>query len=93
MEKYIYALGFFDGVHLGHQALLKSAEARSDNCGVGVVTFSSHPDTLVLGQTPALINTAEDRENLLRNYGMDRVVTLPFDKKMQSTPWEDFLEG
>lgn len=92
MTTYIYALGFFDGVHLGHQALLCAVKTLASEGCRGVVTFSGHPDTLVLGTTPALINTAEDRENLLRNYGMDRVVTLPFDKKMQSTPWEDFLE-
>ena len=92
MTTYIYALGFFDGVHLGHQALLRAVKTLATEGCRGVVTFSGHPDTLVLGTTPALINTAEDRENLLRNYGMDRVVTLPFDKKMQSTPWEDFLE-
>ncbi len=92
MTTYIYALGFFDGVHLGHQALLRAVKTLASEGCRGVVTFSGHPDTLVLGTTPALINTAEDRENLLRNYGMDRVVTLPFDKKMQSTPWEDFLE-
>ena len=92
MTTYIYALGFFDGVHLGHQALLRAVKTLASEGCRGVVTFSGHPDTLVLGTTPALINTAEDRENLLRNYGMDRVVTLPFDKKMLSTPWEDFLE-
>lgn len=92
MTTYIYALGFFDGVHLGHQALLRAVKTLAPEGCRGVVTFSGHPDTLVLGTAPALINTAEDRENLLRNYGMDRVVTLPFDKKMQSTPWEDFLE-
>ena len=92
MTTYIYALGFFDGVHLGHQALLRAVKTLAPEGCRGVVTFSGHPDTLVLGTTPALINTAEDRENLLRNYGMDRVVTMPFDKKMQSTPWEDFLE-
>lgn len=92
MTTYIYALGFFDGVHLGHQALLRAVKTLASEGCRGVVTFSGHPDTLVLGTTPALINTAEDRENLLRYYGMDRVVTLPFDKKMQSTPWEDFLE-
>ena len=92
MTTYIYGLGFFDGVHLGHQALLRAVKTLAPEGCRGVVTFSGHPDTLVLGTAPALINTAEDRENLLRNYGMDRVVTLPFDKKMQSTPWEDFLE-
>lgn len=92
MTTYIYALGFFDGVHLGHQALLGAVKALAPEGCRGVVTFSGHPDTLVLGQTPELINTPEDREHLLREFGMDRVVTLPFDKKMQSTPWEDFLE-
>lgn len=92
MTTYIYALGFFDGVHLGHQALLNAVKTLAPWGQRGVVTFSGHPDTLVLGTTPELINTSEDRERLLRHFGMDRVVTLPFDKKMQSTPWQDFLE-
>ena len=92
MTTYIYALGFFDGVHLGHQALLNAVKTLAPRGQRGVVTFSGHPDTLVLGTTPELINTSEDRERLLRHFGMDRVVTLPFDKKMQSTPWQDFLE-
>ena len=87
MTTYIYALGFFDGVHLGHQALLNAVKTLAPRGQRGVVTFSGHPDTLVLGTTPELINTSEDRERLLRHFGMDRVVTLPFDKKMQSTPW------
>ena len=92
MITYIYALGFFDGVHLGHQALLSAVKTLAPEGCRGVVTFSGHPDTLVLGTTPELINTPEDREVLLHKFGMDRVVTLPFDKKMQSTPWVDFLE-
>lgn len=95
MNSYIYALGFFDGVHIGHQALLRACQllAREKGCQAGVITFSSHPDTLVRGSTPPLINTPEDRETLLREqFGMDTVVTLPFDNKMCSTPWQDFLE-
>lgn len=95
MNSYIYALGFFDGVHIGHQALLRACQllAREKGCQAGVITFSSHPDTLVRGSTPPLINMPEDRETLLREqFGMDTVVTLPFDNKMCSTPWQDFLE-
>lgn len=62
MTTYIYALGFFDGVHLGHQALLCAVKTLASEGCRGVVTFSGHPDTLVLGTTPALINTAEDRK-------------------------------
>lgn len=93
MNSYIYALGFFDGVHVGHQALLKQCQqlAAQNNLRSGVITFGSHPDTLVLGHTPALINTAHDREQLLHHFGMHKVVTLPFDQKMCSTSWSDFL--
>lgn len=89
----IYSLGFFDGVHLGHRALLNMSRilAEQSGCDTGAVTFGMHPEALVAGAAPALINTIEDREMLL---GRDahRVVTLPFDRKMQQTPWRDFLE-
>ena len=89
----IYALGFFDGVHLGHAALLASCRklAEEQGCKAAAVTFSSHPDTLVLGKTPNLINTIEDRVRLLKAAGMDDVIVLPFDKRMMTCPWQDFL--
>lgn len=89
----IYALGFFDGVHVGHRALLRKCRelAAENGCAAGAVTFGSHPDTLVLGSTPVLINTPEDRERLLRQ-DMDCVITLPFDRKMCETPWDAFLD-
>lgn len=92
-KKTIYALGFFDGVHLGHAALLRECRrlAEETGCKSAAVTFSSHPDTLVLGKTPRLINTIEDRVQLLTEAGMDEVVVLPFDKQMQTMPWQEFL--
>lgn len=89
----IYALGFFDGVHLGHQALLRQCRELADSAGTaaGVVTFSSHPDALVSGTAPALINTSEDRKKLLRSFGMDTVIELPFDKTLMATHWSSFL--
>ena len=92
-NKYIYALGFFDGVHIGHQALLKACRNLADKhgCLAAAVTFSSHPDTLVLGKTPSLINTIEDRVQLLKQFGMDEVITLPFDRQMQTMDWQEFL--
>ena len=95
MKNTIYALGFFDGVHLGHQALLKSCcnLSRSYGCSTGVVTFAAHPDTLVRGNTPNLINSPKDREWLLREkYHVEILVTLPFDAAMRSMPWETFLD-
>ena len=95
MNKTIYALGFFDGVHIGHAALLRQCRALAGEhgCKAGAVTFGAHPDTLVLHQTPVLINAPRDRELLLREqFQMDTVLTLPFDEQMRSMAWEDFLE-
>lgn len=93
-KRYIYALGFFDGVHRGHRQLLAVSRHLADSvgAGVGVVTFSGHPDTLVTGVTPRLINTGVDREILLREAGAQKIITLPFNRRLQHMPWQEFLE-
>ena len=93
-QKTIYALGFFDGVHLGHQALLEKccALAADQGCVPGAVTFLGHPDTLVSGNTPPLINTAADRAMLLRRFGMEVVVELPFDRALMNMAYDSFLK-
>ena len=92
-EKTIYALGFFDGVHLGHQALLAACRSLAEETGMtpGVVTFAGHPDTLLTGITPPFLNTLEDRERLLSRYGMKTIVVLPFDEKLMHMPWQEFF--
>lgn len=94
-KKVIYALGFFDGVHLGHQALLTACRelAEEHGCAAAAVTFTTHPDGLVLGKAPALLNTIEDKARILCAYGMADVLALPFDETLMSTPWSEFLEA
>lgn len=89
----IYALGFFDGVHLGHQALLRECRRLADqnSCDAAAVTFTAHPDALVFGKAPGLLNTSEDRKQLLLTYGMDMVLELPFDRELMTTHWSSFL--
>jgi len=92
-EKSIYALGFFDGVHLGHQALLRQCRtlATEYGCAPGAMTFSQHPNALVLGQRPNLINTLDDRCHLLTAMGAKNLVMLPFDDALMHMPWRDFI--
>lgn len=92
-QQRILALGFFDGVHLGHQALLKACRllAEKHGCRAGVVTFTAHPDALVLGKAPVLLTKTEDRKRLLQAYGAQSILELPFDKEIMTTYWSDFL--
>lgn len=93
-NRQILALGFFDGVHLGHGALLKACRELADSLGIpaAAVTFTSHPDALVTGKAPELINTEADRVALLKGlYRMDDVIALPFDEAMMTMPWQDFI--
>jgi len=94
-ERYVYALGFFDGVHLGHGALLNACRHMADSlgCKAGAVTFTQHPASLISGNPTPLINTLDDRKALMRSqYQMDTVVELPFDEALMKMPWQEFLE-
>lgn len=90
----VIALGFFDGVHLGHGALLRRAaeEAKSRGVSSAVFTFAQPPKELITGVPCPLINTPEDRADLARRlYGIDEVIMVPFDREMMSTSWQDFV--
>lgn len=92
-KKRIFALGFFDGVHVGHQALLKACTelARAADAEPAAITFATHPDALVLGKAPGMLNTMEDRKRLLQRYGMKTVCPLAFDRRTMTMPWKDFF--
>lgn len=93
-QKTIYALGFFDGVHLGHQALLAACRdlAAKNGCKTAVVTFDTHPDSLVAKEAPLLVNTVEDRCRLFLSHGIAEYLVLPFDEELMQTPWQTFLD-
>ena len=68
--KKIFALGFFDGVHLGHQALVAECcrIAHEQNAVACSITFQQHPHSLFLKTPPKTINTEQDRKKLLRHW-------------------------
>ncbi len=91
----IYALGFFDGVHMGHGALLKACRqlAEERGCQAGAITFADHPLSLVKGKSPGLISTVEDRKQLMQQlYGIEEVIVLPFDQALMNMPWQTFFK-
>ena len=94
MNKRIFALGFFDGVHLGHQELLTQCVrlAEQRNCEAAAITFDRHPQSLFLNTPPMLISTLPDRLELLKRYGIAYIETFPVTKETMATPWQEFLE-
>lgn len=94
MKKRIYALGFFDGVHLGHQKLLSRCLqlATEYHCGTAAITFDRHPKSLFRETPTVLISTVPDRELLLKRYGMEEVLVLPATRETLSMPWQDFVQ-
>ncbi len=90
------AIGFFDGVHIGHGALLERTKLRALESGAipSVVSFDVHPDNLVFGGEVKLINSALGREELIRRlYGIDNVVFLHFNRHLMTMPWEIFIRS
>lgn len=94
-KRCVLALGFFDGVHRGHGALLERTVQRAKELGAepAVITFDTHPDTLVLGRPVPLINSAPDRAWLIRSlYGIDEVEFFRFTEETMHMPWTDFID-
>ncbi|MBX3201609.1 MAG: bifunctional riboflavin kinase/FAD synthetase [Labilithrix sp.] len=73
-------IGNLDGVHRGHQAVLRQARALADARGLRtvVLTFDPHPSQVLRGFTPPRLATLERRVELLRRHGADDVVVEPF---------------
>lgn len=94
-EKRAIALGFFDGVHIGHGALLKKTKERAAGLGArpSVLSFDVHPDKLVFGKDVPLINSALSREEIIRRcYGIEDVVFVHFNRQTMCMPWRQFAD-
>lgn len=87
-------IGSFDGVHLGHQALIKKlvTKARENMAKAVVVTFWPHPASYFKkSQIPRALNTADERRELLLSLKVDEVITLPFDRSIAEMTALEFL--
>lgn len=94
MKKRVIALGFFDGVHLGHGALLERAKqvAKEKDISASVLLFDRHPSQILAGSPTPLLNTTAERKMLLsRFYEMDEYLNLTFDEKCASLSWDKFI--
>jgi riboflavin kinase/FMN adenylyltransferase len=80
------AIGTFDGIHLGHQAVIRGADT--------VLTFDPHPvEVLRPEAAPKLINTFPVKRDLIAELGVNELVIMPFDREFASREPDDFVTG
>ena len=93
--KRVIALGFFDGVHIGHAALLRRVGevAKQLDAVPSAVTFDQHPEDVILGGARIqLITSPADRADLMRRlFGIRDIIIAHFDQRMMHMDWREFV--
>jgi riboflavin kinase / FMN adenylyltransferase len=86
-------IGVFDGIHVGHQYLLRRLveESRSRLARPAVITFDSHPDEILVGSAPPLLLDPAERMRLLEAAGVEVVVVEHFDAALRATEYDEFV--
>lgn len=90
----VVTVGIFDGVHRGHQAILRYLRQRSEARGGTsvVVTFDPHPREVVRGEHVPLLTTISERVDLIGSMGIDHVIVIPFTTQFARLSAEEFVE-
>jgi len=95
-RKVCVAIGFFDGVHLGHQQIIRQtiADARQHEALALVVTFDQHPSTVVApARVPPLIYSLPQKLRVIGSLGSDALLLIHFDKAFSEQSGEVFIRG
>jgi riboflavin kinase / FMN adenylyltransferase len=93
-RKVCLAIGFFDGVHLGHQQIIRQtiADARQHDANALVITFDRHPNTVVApDRVPLLIYSPPQKLRAIQSLGADTVLLIHFDRSFSERPGETFI--
>ncbi|MBO5720022.1 MAG: bifunctional riboflavin kinase/FAD synthetase [Bacteroidales bacterium] len=95
MPKIVAGIGFFDGVHLGHQSLINEIKSMATEEGTAsaVVTFRRHPRSVLSSEyRPQLLNSFNEKMSYLSSTGIDYVVALDFDLAMSKMTGYEFIK-
>lgn len=88
-------IGAYDGVHLGHQAVIRATQDTAGRLGIrtAVVTFEPHPAYILRPESaPPLLTDLDQKLDLLETCGVDTAVVVPFDAERASETAEQFVE-
>ena len=91
----VIALGFFDGIHIGHSALLSEVSSVSAQYGFSpaVISFDIHPDNLVFGNDSRLLFDSDQKRELIKSiHGIEEIILLEFTEELMHMEWDCFLD-
>lgn len=89
------ALGIFDGVHLGHQSIIKAAQQEALERGLSsvILTFENHPRSLTINNCPSLITDFQTRLKLFKELGVDYVLAIKFSLEIMNMSPDEYLRN
>jgi riboflavin kinase/FMN adenylyltransferase len=94
-ERSVITIGAYDGVHVGHRAVIEHVRRQASELGAKsvVVTFDRHPASVVRPESaPRLLTTADQKMELLAATGIDAVAVVPFDERQAAESPESFID-
>lgn len=89
------ALGNFDGIHLGHQKLIKAMVEKSkiNNLKPALLLFKKHTKSLIKSEEPKVITSIQQKIEILKDLGVEIVYLIDFDKKLMKLSGEEFIKN
>ncbi|MCZ6552169.1 MAG: hypothetical protein O7A67_00070, partial [SAR324 cluster bacterium] len=92
-DRTVLTIGNFDGVHLGHQALIRKVveEAHAGNCASAILTFDPHPQQVLKSRAVPVLTTLPLRLRLFEALGLDAAYIVPFTRELAAKSAEEFL--
>jgi len=92
----VITIGTFDGVHVGHRKIIKRLvdSAKKNNLKATVLTFFPHPRMVLQQESDIkLINTIEERKQILKNTGIEEIVVYPFTKEFSRLTAQEYVQS
>ena len=93
LEKSVSCIGYFDGMHKGHQKLIKSAVRKAKEKGIlsSLICFSPDPIEVISGQKAVHLFSDEERYKIAQGFGIDQILIIHFDQDFMNLPPETFI--